>query len=448
MLHGAVPYIDLWDRKPIGLFLLYAGVGMLPGDGIIAYQLIATLFAAATAITVAMIAQRIGAGRISGCVGGLLYLLTLSVLGGQGGQSPVFYNLFVAMAALLTTRLPHLVRHGRLSAIGWNGLGACALVGLAIQFKYTAAVEGALMGGAHVWAAWRLPGVRSRAATIGWTVAWMTAGLLPTIAVVIAYADMGASAFHAFWFANFISIALRRAYPARQVMGNLGSILGQVTPLLIASIATLTRYRTLKEGQASRRLVIGWLIAAVAGFAAIGTFHDHYALPLLPPLAALGAVALARSRALAVIVVGAATLVFVGERASTPNADQAVREAAALVQTYSGQRCPYVFMGDPIIYHLAGKCIPTAYAFPNTLAQAIEQNATGVDEAREVRRIMSNRPPVVVSSDRSRTIWNVASAAVMRRALASDYYLRKRIARGRYNLLIYVRRDRKRPYDS
>ena len=24
MLHGAVPYVDIWDRKPVGLFLIYA----------------------------------------------------------------------------------------------------------------------------------------------------------------------------------------------------------------------------------------------------------------------------------------------------------------------------------------------------------------------------------------------------------------------------------------
>ena len=30
--------------------------------------------------------------------------------------------------------------------------------------------------------------------------------------------------------------------------------------------------------------------------------------------------------------------------------------------------CPYVFAGDAILYHLAKACIPTAYAFPSTLA--------------------------------------------------------------------------------
>ena len=42
MLHGAIPFVDIWDRKPIGLFLLFAAIRLLPGDGILAYQLVAT----------------------------------------------------------------------------------------------------------------------------------------------------------------------------------------------------------------------------------------------------------------------------------------------------------------------------------------------------------------------------------------------------------------------
>ena len=47
---GAVPYADIWDRKPVGLFLLYAGIRLLGGNGIIAYQLSALAAVAATSL--------------------------------------------------------------------------------------------------------------------------------------------------------------------------------------------------------------------------------------------------------------------------------------------------------------------------------------------------------------------------------------------------------------
>ena len=63
MLHGAVPYLDIWDREPIGLFALYAAMRLLPGNGVLAYQLVATLFASATAYIVWRAALRTGASR-------------------------------------------------------------------------------------------------------------------------------------------------------------------------------------------------------------------------------------------------------------------------------------------------------------------------------------------------------------------------------------------------
>lgn len=33
--HGVLPYVDLWDRKPLGLFLIYAAARALPGNGVL-----------------------------------------------------------------------------------------------------------------------------------------------------------------------------------------------------------------------------------------------------------------------------------------------------------------------------------------------------------------------------------------------------------------------------
>ncbi len=99
MLGGALPYLDIWDRKPIGLFLLYGAIRLLGGTGVLEYQLVGTLFAAATALLVVRLATRFapfGAALLSGIV----YLLWLNIVGGEGGQSAVFYNLPMTMAAM------------------------------------------------------------------------------------------------------------------------------------------------------------------------------------------------------------------------------------------------------------------------------------------------------------------------------------------------------------
>jgi hypothetical protein len=125
LLHGALPYVDIWDRKPIGLFLLYAGAAALPGGDILGYQFLACLSAVSTAGLVFASALRVGATRTGAIAAAVAYLVWLPLLGGRGGQAPVFYNLPITVAAWLTLRLPSLER--RPDAIVVNGLAACSL---------------------------------------------------------------------------------------------------------------------------------------------------------------------------------------------------------------------------------------------------------------------------------------------------------------------------------
>ena len=296
LLHGAVPFVDIWDRKPIGLFLLYAAIRLLPGDGIVAYQIVAMLFAALTALLVAKGGRMLGASRGGAVTAGIAYLIMLELLGGRGGQAPVFYNLPMTFAGLLTLRLPDLAQRRAHDAIIANGLAACLLAGLAIQIKYTAAVEGAFFGTAHLWflirarARWPLVGV----ATLGWA----AAGLGPTALVLGWYAEHGL--FAPFWFANFASIGLRAGYPVGQLAMRMLGIGAQLSPL-VAGVILGWRWRS---DSARFGVAFGWLAAAVIGFVAIGTFFDHYALPLIAPLAISAAVAMGRSGRLAIRNIG------------------------------------------------------------------------------------------------------------------------------------------------
>ena len=101
MWRGAVPYVDVWDRKPIGLFLLYLPAAALPwpwgivrlsGDG------------AGLRRRDRRADRRAGAARGVGArrgTGGIAYILWIDLAEGQGGQAPVFFNLLVIAAATL-----------------------------------------------------------------------------------------------------------------------------------------------------------------------------------------------------------------------------------------------------------------------------------------------------------------------------------------------------------
>ncbi|MDB5678959.1 hypothetical protein [Sphingomonas bacterium] len=436
MLHGALPYIDIWDRKPVGLFLIFAAIRLLPGDGILAYQLTATLFAAATAWLVASGGRRLGATPFGALMAGLAYILWLSFLSGRGGQSPVFYNLFIAGAGALTLRLPALAKAGRRRAIVTNGAVACLLAGLAIQTKYTPAVEGAFFGLAHLWYLRRTG--ETWVATAGAALIWAALGIAPTALVAAYYRSLGPAAFQSFWFANFASVSLRQGYPAAKIAARLAGTTTQLSPFIVCMIVA---WRT-RPRSAEAALTFGWLAAALVAFAMIGAFFDHYALPLMVPLTMIAATVLGRSCVVLICTVaaGAALLVF---HLATERDDRASAFAVARAMAANdGSQCPYVFAGDAILYHLAHSCLPTAYAFPSTLAYEPERGATGIDEAAEVRRILAGHPPVVVTLDHPLAPWNQDSEEPVSRALSRDYRLILSAPQEGGHLLVYLRRGR------
>ena len=137
--HGQLPYVDIWDRKPIGLFMIYAAIARLGGSGVEQYQLVAGLFAVATAWVVTRLASRI-ANRQGGLLAGVVYLATLVPFGGQGGPE--------GLDLLRIKRVVHgtggLDRLGDLTGVV-VGLGArrSGIGRLVIKMQGTAAGEGA-----------------------------------------------------------------------------------------------------------------------------------------------------------------------------------------------------------------------------------------------------------------------------------------------------------------
>lgn len=438
MWHGALPYIDLWDRKPIGLFLIYAATRLLPGDGIVAYQVVALTFAVATAWAIGRAARQAGANAAGALIAGAAYLVWLPLLSGRAGQSPVFFNLFIAIGAVLLLRLPALARRHDRRAIVWSGTGACLLAGLAIQTKYTPAVEGALFGVAHLLylrragATWRM--------VVAAGLLWLALGLVPTLAAIGYYWQLGPAAFRAFWYDNFSSIFARGhySYPFDLTLRRLAGISAQLLLLVLCAAAALRR----DGARAEVRLAAAWLGAALVPFVLLGVFFDHYALPLLPPLLTLAGVTFGRHRRIALAIVAAGLTVFAVEAAIRPDDAPGVRALARVVKANSGAECPYVFIGDAIVYQLADACLPTAYAFPSTLAYAPEQGATGIDEAAEVRRILARRPPLIVTASRPLAEWNAQSHAAVAAALAREYRPVFSTPRNDYRAIVYLRNDR------
>lgn len=434
LLHGALPYVDIWDRKPVGLFLLFAAIRLLGGNGVLAYQLVATGFAAATAILIAIMARRIAPPRAA-IVAALAYAPAIGLSGGQGGQTPVFYNLLVAAAAWLILRraAPRAEDAGPVLSIRWLGVAVMLLIGVAIQIKYNAMFEGFYFGLALLWLGRHagLPLARLLDALL-----WIGAALLPTLAATLGYLAIGHSS--EFVYANFGSIFARAGIGRAEAFHNLGHDVLRILPLLAMVLIAewLMRphaaWRERPAGTRAHSFLIGWLVAAAIGFLLFGTYFNHYALPLLPPLviAAAPAFAIGERRVgvvLSAFVLAGLVLWYHGAalRNDRRKGDAAYAYALAdrIRPTLSDGRCLFVFYGEPIFYQLTDSCLLTRWPFPYHLSLTREAPALGIDPAAETRRILARKPAAVLTKDTPDPEMNRAIQGILLEALHRDYQL-------------------------
>jgi len=451
VLHGAVPYVDIWDRKPVGIFLLYAAIRLLGGEGIYQYQLAATLAAAITAYLIAMMALRFANFR-GAAMAAVAYLLWLQIFDGGGGQTPVWYNPLMAGAGLLVMKAWCDEPSERV-LIGL-GVGAMVLTGIAMQIKYSAVFEGMFFGLALTWRSWTLD--RSWVRTTGRALSWSLVALLPTLAAMSWYWRAGH--LDAFAYANFESIFLRIPASHGKLLLRVLGIIGLALPLLLCAL-TQWRSGTKEEGDRSdraRRFAAAWLASAVAGVVLFGTYFTHYFLPVLVPLTLLCAGMLGDRTAGVAIFAGARryqlstaafllvaglglTVLTVPKRLRDRGEDPQVRALATAIKA-NMQGCLFVFDGDPILYHLTQACIPTTLAFPNHLNEQMEAHAVGIDPRREVARILaSDKVDIVVDSLPRDPGYNPATAAIAQRVIQANYRPIATFQVGAHERIVYKR---------
>lgn len=430
MWAGALPYVDLWDRKPLGLFVLFAGIAAVPLDGVLAAQLVATGFAAATALLVAAIARR-WTGWGPATMAGIFYLAGLNELWGETTQTPVFYNALVAGAALLTLK-------GR-------GAAAMALMGAAIQIKTNAVFQGAFLG------LWLLAAERRRGGPVVRTaLTYALIGIAPTLLAFGAYAAMGQGG--AWWQANVLSILAKGTPRDAAAVRSFWESWFLFTPCTLLALVGLRRWTArfthLAPGVA---FTLGWMAVSAIDFAAIGGFYPHYAIPLL--LACTPAVA----QAFAIQRWGAAlfalSLAWPLFHAAIANPRIAAEErgyaaeVTAAIPAAVRERCLFVYEGPVAYYRLAHACHLSRYVFTAHLSSAREAPSLGVDPGAEIDRIMAQGPAAVITIANS--TWPDRNPAMERRLagwLRRDYSIAARLPHRAYapdeRLLVWQRKER------
>ncbi len=416
MLEGQLPFVDLWDRKPFGLFALFAGAHAIGGPGPLAYQLLAALFTLAGAIMTYGLARSL-VDRVTATGAGLLYVMLMSTYGSYSGQTEAFHvPLMLAMALLVRdTGHPHAVR---------RALAAMLIGGLALQVKYTVVPQCLFFG---LWALWGQYGLGKKPVELArLALAFAALGLLPTFLVGTFYAVIGE--WDAFLFANVTSFFDREPALVGRFSPDHRVFLLPLAVLLVLGAYAAARMNPPQDRRTFAFIVL-WLLASLATVYLPATVYRYYYAALVPALVLFALPLIdrrgpARWVPLALVLAGAAAILFLPRQYAQSQDQRAdiARLAGAIAPHVDDEAaCLWIHDGPTSLYRLTGSCLPTRFIYPDHLNNALERNALGIAQEAEVARILATRPPVIVTADTGFTVQNEAVGALVDRAIDEDY---------------------------
>jgi len=416
MLHGELPFVDWFDRKPFGLFALFAIAHAIGGPSAMAYQALAMLFTLGGALLTCHLARPL-ADRTGAAIAGAFYVVLMVAYGGPSGQSEAFFvpMMLVALALVRDWHRPDAPR---------RALASMALCGLALQIKYTVLPQCLFLGLWVLYGQWRTGA--SLALLIRRALIYAALGLAPTALVGLFYLAIGG--WDAFWFANITSSFARagghesRFHP---------SLLLWTVPLLLPLLGALYySLRVAPPRDGPRYLYFAlWSLSVLATVLLPKTIYPYYFAALAPCIALLATPFYARASLIGLgppLLLLAFTINMLNLPARYPREAAERRDIAAFAAAIAPhvdaqENCLFVFDGPTALYRLTGGCVPSRIVYPDHFNNALETDAIGVSQVGEIARILANHPGVIVTASSSVTPQNPDALELITLTANRDY---------------------------
>ena len=434
MTHGELPFADWWDRKPFGLFTLFAFAHLVGGPDAIAYQLLALVFVMTGAMPVFDLARRLS-GAWAGVISAALSVVLLAAYGSQTGQSEAFWVPMMTGMVWLLAGPDHKHARGR-------ALLAMLLGGLALQVKYTVLPQCAALG---CWALWQEHRRNPAPTALAIRAAVFAAlGLAPTVAIALLY--LAAGEFEAFWFANFVSFFDR--IPAD--IGRLPTH-NAVAAVPLALLGAGGCYAAARFTPPAQRqlfaLALTWFAATAVTVFLPATVYPYYFAAFAMPATLVAAPLFDRKGPGRIVpglvfFLGMLWLIHLPEaRARSVEERAALADLTEAIAPHVGpQDCLWLYDGPTVLYRLTDSCVPTRFVYPDHLNNALERDALGTDQAEEVTRILATRPAAIVTASRALTPQSADVAAIVQQALSADYRRSTQVTMHERELTVWLRK--------
>jgi hypothetical protein len=284
ILGGAVPYRDVFEYKPPGVFYLYALAVALSPPTTRGLHVFLLAWCVATALVVALVARAI-AGRAAGVWAAVIFAFASAGPSVQGFSGSSEMLLLLPLAASVLLALEACAAPGRRASSAFV-LASGAFASVAFWIKQPAALALAVVPVLLV----REMGRSSWRAAGRVLAMWAVGGLAVTLAMVPLVVAAGWSEF---WYWTFVHSSLYAAVPATggwaRVAGNVSNVatdLGHV--IVVGIVGCLVAWRKKRAPVALAFLVLSIMSAFHSQF-----LYRHYFALLVPGVSVIGGAGLA-----------------------------------------------------------------------------------------------------------------------------------------------------------
>lgn len=446
-LHGIPPYVEVWDNKPPGIFILFSLAILIFGDSITSIRILACLSVAVTSYFLYKTAKLISKNNQKiGLLAGILYLVFSLSNNGVAANAEILFAPFVTLAFYLIFKNTK-YRYSTFFVIG-------LLLGLAMQIKYVVLMDFIAF---LVIVSTRLFSERKKDKELKTLLikiyTFSTLGfILPFLVIALYFINVGY--FDEYFYATFIANS-KYVDATEFSLTNLLSAIGiQISinfPLYLCLFMSFICIKSAKislKDKMNLGNLICWFSFTFVATLVSKRFIGHYYLQLLPPLCLISSYmifktvskqTLRNKRNIFLIIVSILIVLITLYPHLQKNTELVVNqyikqkyleEKEVVIANYLKTRInpvDYIYVANyqPIIYYLVPAKIPTKFAFPSHLI-SYYSGITGINPLQELTSIMDKKP-VYVLLDEEREIENNEYKIALNRYLEKDYFLEKTI---------------------
>jgi hypothetical protein len=394
ILLGKIPFVDLWDLKPVGSYLIYALSILLLGYDTLTIRIVSWISVSLISFLVFLILNRKGSLAVSIVFGVLVSVFFVHLASGLSGNTELLFLPFQLSGFLLLSE----------DSRSKNYLGFL-LLGYSFIVKYIIVFDVALFILYYLYINYKR--MNNPKPSVGflldliWKSRAMFFFLIPFFLVSIFYLTIGE--WEAYWKVTY-SVA-RFHQKSASLNERFSFLLGVyqlfLIPIILSVGLLLWRGRVKQVFEKENILYFLWIVSASLGAVWTGFLYEHYLLGILPPLVLLTGNLISEMKILfdtlisdhkygryVIPLASLLILVYFGNKRSKQwektlaQIPDVSREIAKSIQDSKPGKL-FVASGLHASYVILGQISPTKYVQPNNYQEAVFSKNFKID-AKEV----------------------------------------------------------------